>query len=113
MKMLVGRSFVEASDGGTIDIINPATGKVIDTVPAATKDDVSRAVETAIAGQKEWARRTVRERCTLLNNLANVVTERRLELGKILSAETGKPYLAEAVWEFDSVAYVIEGACEV
>jgi len=51
MKMLVGHSFVDASDGGTIDIINPATGKVIDTVPAATKEDVARAVETAIQGQ--------------------------------------------------------------
>jgi len=113
MKMLVGSSFVDASDGGTIDIINPATGKVIDTVPAATKEDVARAVETAIEGQKGWARRTVRERCALLKKLADVVSQRRLELGKVLSAETGKPYMAEAVWEFDSVAYVIEGACEV
>jgi acyl-CoA reductase-like NAD-dependent aldehyde dehydrogenase len=113
MKMLVGSFFVDASDGGTVDIINPATGAVIDTVPAATKEDVSRAIETAVEGQKEWARRTVRERCTLLKKLATLVTERRLELGKILSAETGKPYEAEAVWEFDSVAYVIEGACEV
>ena len=75
MKMLVGSSFVDASDGGTIDIINPATGKVIDTVPAATKEDVARAIETAIEGQKEWARRTVRERCTLLKKLVNIVIE--------------------------------------
>jgi acyl-CoA reductase-like NAD-dependent aldehyde dehydrogenase len=113
MKMLVGQSFVDASDGGTNDIVNPATGKVVDTVPEATKQDVARAIDTAIAGQKEWAKRPVRERCKLLRKFAEVVVERRLELGKILSLESGKPYLAEAVWEFDSVAYVFEGACEV
>lgn len=104
---------MDASNGATSDVINPATGKVIDTVPEATKEDVARAVDTAIAGQKEWARRPVRERCRLLRKFAEAVLERRLELGKILSEESGKPYMAEAVWEFDSVAYVFEGACEV
>ena len=36
-----------------------------------------------------------------------------MELGKILSRESGKPYIAESVWEFDSVAHVFNAACEV
>ena len=113
MKMLIGGKFTDASNGQTIDIVNPATGEVIDTVPAATADDVKRAIDLAVEGQAAWAALTVRERCSKLLKFAALVRERRLELGKILSAESGKPYMAEAVWEFDSVAYVIEGACEV
>lgn len=113
MKMLVGQTFCDASDKKTIDIINPATGKLIDTVPAATKEDVTRAVDTAVEGQKAWEALTVRQRTQKLKKFANLVMERRMELGKILAKEAGKPYLKEAVWELDSVAYVFEGSCEV
>ena len=44
---------------------------------------------------------------------AAIIKDRRLELGKLLSLESGKPYMAEAVWEFDSVAYILEASCEV
>ena len=113
MKMLIGGEWVAASDNATFDVVNPATGKVIDTMPSATKEDVDRAIALAVEGQKKWARLTLRDRTRMLKKFAALVMERRLELGKILSAETGKPYMAEAVWEFDSVAYVFEGACEV
>ena len=113
MKMLVGAGWADASDGKTMDIVNPATGTFIDTVPSATAEDVTRAVDTAVAAQPAWAALTVRERVARLRAFAESVLANRLELGKILSLESGKPYLAEAVWEFDSVAYVFEGACEV
>jgi acyl-CoA reductase-like NAD-dependent aldehyde dehydrogenase len=113
MKMLVGSGWMDAADGKTMDIINPATGSFIDTVPSASPADVTKAVDTALAAQPAWAALTVRERVGKLRRFAELVLEKRLELGKILSLESGKPYLAEAVWEFDSVAYVFEGACEV
>ncbi|EIJ6424398.1 hypothetical protein LJK50_004296 [Salmonella enterica subsp. enterica serovar Yoruba] len=37
MKMLIGENFVDASNGKTEEVINPATGKFIDTVPARPK----------------------------------------------------------------------------
>lgn len=113
MKMLVGSGWVDAADGRTMDIINPATGTFIDTVPSASPADVTKAIDTAAAAQPAWAELTVRERVEKLRRFADLVLEQRLNLGKILSLESGKPYLAEAVWEFDSVAYVFEGACEV
>lgn len=113
MKMLVGNEFTDASDGGVLNVVNPATGQVIDTVPAATREDVKRAVDTAAEGQKAWEAMTLRERTKRLKRFAELVMERRLELGEMLAKESGKPYMAEAVWEADSVAYVIEGSCEV
>ena len=44
---------------------------------------------------------------------AELVMERRLELGEMLAKESESLIWREAVWEADSVAYVIEGSCEV
>jgi len=113
MKMLVGNTFVDASDRKTQNVVNPATGQIIDTVPAATKEDVKKAIDTAVIGQAAWAKCTLRERTGMLQRFAEAVRERRLELGEMLAKESGKPLMKEAVWELDSVAYVFEGACEV
>ncbi|MFV0527448.1 MAG: aldehyde dehydrogenase family protein [Lachnospiraceae bacterium] len=113
MKMLIGGKQVDASNKATQEVVNPATGQVVDTVPMATHEDVTKAIDLAVGAQKAWAKLPVRERCKPLKKFAQMVLERRLELGKLLTSETGKPYMAEAVWEFDSVAYVFESACEV
>ena len=55
MKMLIGGREVDASNGVTYQNIEPATGDVIDTVPAATLKDVEEAISNAVKGQKEWA----------------------------------------------------------
>ena len=113
MKMLMNGCWTDSSDGKVQNVVNPATGAVIDTVPCATREDVTKAIDIAAEAQKPWAAIPVRERCKLLRKFAKNVVERRMELGEILTKETGKPYIAESVWEFDSVAYVFEGACEI
>lgn len=113
MKMIINGQKVDSSDGKTQDIVNPATLQVIDTVPSATAEDITKAVDGAVAAQEAWAALPVRERCAILRRFADLVMERRLELGEILAKEAGKPYMKEAVWEFDSVAYVYRGACDV
>jgi acyl-CoA reductase-like NAD-dependent aldehyde dehydrogenase len=113
MQMIIDGRKVNASDGATIEVVNPATGKVIDTVPSATKEDVKKAIDGAVAAQEAWAALPVRERCNILRKFADLVMERRLELGEILAKEAGKPYMKEAVWELDSVAYTYRGACDV
>ena len=45
MKMYIGGKPVDARNKAVMKIINPATGKVIDTVPNATPEDVDRAVK--------------------------------------------------------------------
>ena len=54
MKMLIGGKKVDARDGKTIDVINPATGEFIDTIPMATKEDCEEAVTRSKNGQKVW-----------------------------------------------------------
>ena len=103
----------DASDGATQNVVNPANGQVLDTVPKATREDVRRAVDGAVEAQPAWDAMPVRERCVILRRFADLVMERRLELGTMLAKESGKPLMQEAVWELDSVAYVYRGACDV
>ncbi|MDR1252612.1 MAG: aldehyde dehydrogenase family protein, partial [Treponema sp.] len=48
--MIIGGKAVDASDGAVIEVTNPANGKVIDTIPAATEADVKLAVAKAREG---------------------------------------------------------------
>ncbi len=113
MQMVINGRMADASGKETQEVVNPANGQVIDTVPAAAPEDVKRAVDGAVKAQEKWAALPVRERCAVLKKFANMVMERRLELGTLLAKEAGKPLMQEAVWELDSVAYVYRGACEV
>jgi acyl-CoA reductase-like NAD-dependent aldehyde dehydrogenase len=62
MKMLIGGQKVDAACGKTIDILNPATGEFIDTVPAATKEDIDRALDVAKIGFQKWKKTTLLQR---------------------------------------------------
>ncbi|MEG1661967.1 MAG: aldehyde dehydrogenase family protein, partial [Clostridiales bacterium] len=66
MHMIIDGKKTNAADGKVIKIINPATGEVIDTVPAATEADIILAVQKAKAGQKIWAQVPVHQKGTIL-----------------------------------------------
>jgi len=88
--MLIGGKAVGASSGETIEVLNPATGKVVDTVPAATAEDVARAVACAKAAQKEWNQVPVHARVEILYKFIDLVERDKEDLARTLSNETGK-----------------------
>ena len=45
MKSLVAGRWIDSSDGKVIEVINPATNELVDTVPSLTKEDTERAVK--------------------------------------------------------------------
>lgn len=91
MKSLIAGKWVDSSDGQVINVYNPATNELIDTVPSLTKEDVDRAVENAHVAQKNWAEKSVVERCKVLSKFAELVLRDTDMLAKLLSDETGKP----------------------
>ena len=93
-KNLVGGEFVDAADGGTEEIINPATGETIAEVPQGTAADVDRAVEAAKKAWPEWKETTPQERSELLLKLADLIDEHTDELAEIESRNVGKPIAA-------------------
>jgi 1-pyrroline dehydrogenase len=90
-KNLVGGEWVDAADGGTEEIINPATGETIAEVPKGTEADVDRAVEAAKKAWAEWRGVTPAERAELLLKLADLIDEHTEELAEIESRNVGKP----------------------
>ncbi|GAV95814.1 succinate-semialdehyde dehydrogenase [Corynebacterium glutamicum] len=93
--LLIGDSWVEASDGGTFDVENPATGETIATLASATSEDALAALDAACAVQAEWARTPARERSNILRRCFELVVERAEEFATLMTLEMGKP-LAEA-----------------
>lgn len=88
------------SSNETIDVINPATEEVVATTPAATNEQVQKALETARTAQKKWALLTGVERGRVLRRWADLVDQRRDEFAKLIATEVGKP-LKEAYGEVD------------
>jgi 1-pyrroline dehydrogenase len=92
MKMFVGGEFVEASDGGTMEVLNPSTGETIAEVPRGTEADVGRAVEAAKKALPDWLDKTPRDRMELLLKLADAIDEHADELAQLESQNVGKPH---------------------
>ncbi|MEO1986545.1 MAG: NAD-dependent succinate-semialdehyde dehydrogenase [Martelella sp.] len=85
----------KVTSGKTFDVVNPATGDVIATLPDCGKEEVEEAVAAAYEAQKAWAKKTGKERAQILRKLYDLMVENADDLAVILTAEMGKP-LAEA-----------------
>jgi len=90
-KNFVGGKWVEAVEGGTMEVLNPATGEPIAEVPSGTAADVDRAVEAAKQALPEWLDSTPGERAELLLKLADIIDANTDELAEIESRDVGKP----------------------
>lgn len=94
----------DAETGDTIDVINPATGKVIAKVADGSEKDAQDAIEAAGRAQKSWAATPPRERGEILRRAFELLIEKQDEIGAVMTAEMGKS-LTEAKGE---VAYGAE-----
>ena len=103
--------WVGADDGATIDVLNPATGRTIGTVPRAGAAETRRAIEAAAAAFTAWARRTAKERAAILRRWHDLMLSHQDDLATIMTAEQGKP-LAEARGEVAYAASFIEWFAE-
>jgi len=100
-------AWVDADDGAVNKITNPSTGETIAEVAKCGAKETERAVDAAERAQKDWARRTAKERSRLLRRFYDLMMENEEDLGRILTAEQGKP-LAEARGEIAYGAAFIE-----
>ena len=91
MKSLIGKEWRDAKDGKVIEVMNPATGELVDTVPSLSAEEVNEAVDYAEMAQKEWADVPVYQRCEIMMKFVKLVEDNKEELARLLSDETGKP----------------------
>ncbi|MBP1577720.1 MAG: aldehyde dehydrogenase [Oscillospiraceae bacterium] len=111
MNMIINGKAVGASDGAVIEVINPANGKVVDTVPAATEQDIIDAVAAAKAAQKIWAKVPVSEKAEIMMKFISLVERDKEDLAQTLSQETGKP-ITEARAEIANIPIAFKAFSE-
>ena len=103
----VAGEWVDADNGATYPVTNPARGDVIAEVADPSRAQVAEAIAKAEVAQKEWASWTGKERATVLRRWFDLMMEHQDDLGTILTAEQGKP-LTEAKGEIAYGASFIE-----
>ncbi len=89
--MIINNQWADALDNSVIQIVNPATGEVIDTVPNAGPEDVTVAVKAAKAAQRIWGATPLYQRIEVLQQFCARIEENQEDLARTLCAETGKP----------------------
>ena len=119
LQNFVGGEYVEASDGRSSDLVNPATGEAFGDAPISNGADVDRAFEVAGRAFESWRDSTPSERQLALLRLADAIEERAEELVRAESENTGKPYsltmeeeipaMADQIRFFAGAARVLEG----
>ncbi len=91
-RMYVGGAWVDAANGQTMQVTNPATGEALADLPDAGRDDVWRAVDAAAKAFKAWAALPALERAKPLRRVYELMTERRDDLARLVTEENGKPF---------------------
>ena len=107
----LGGRWCDADSGATFDVTNPATGETLGTVPYMGGAETRRAIEAAKNAWTDWRRQPAKERSALLRRWNDLMVANVDDLGKLMTAEQGKP-LAEAKGEVLYAASFIEWFAE-
>jgi succinate-semialdehyde dehydrogenase/glutarate-semialdehyde dehydrogenase len=107
MLMRIGGKETMGIDETWIEVKNPATGELIDRVPAGTKEDVTNAVDAAETAFDGWAKKPTRDRGMILYHAAGKVRDQYKDLARHLTIEQGKP-LKESMDEVRGFANILE-----
>jgi succinate-semialdehyde dehydrogenase / glutarate-semialdehyde dehydrogenase len=99
--------WVDADDGNTFEVIDPATGAAIAAVPRMGAAETRRAIAAAQRALPAWRATLARDRARILRRWADLMLERQEELAALLSTEQGKP-LAESRVEVAYAASFLE-----
>ena len=104
---LIGGKWVGADSGETIDVINPANGQRIGSVPKAGKAETRRAIEAAHEAFGEWRKTSAADRAKLMRKLHDAIMDNQEALAELLTLEQGKP-LKESMGEVGmSASYIL------
>ena len=92
-KQLIDGAWSDAANGGTWDVVNPASEEVIRAVPFGGREDCRAAIEAASRAFPAWARMTPYQRGSILSRTAQLLRERADEIGRLTVMESGKPFV--------------------
>lgn len=92
MKMLINGEWVSAASTEEIEVVNPATGELIDTVPRGKKEDIDRAVAFAKSGHQINRAIAAKDRSAFLVKAGNLLLQHIDDLRETMIGENGKSW---------------------
>ena len=103
-------------DATTLEVLNPATGRVLTTVADADPAVAMTALDAAAGAQASWAATEPRYRAELLRAAFELLVERAEEFATVMTLEMGKPLAesrAEVAYGAEFFRWFSEEACRV
>jgi len=103
-KLYIGGEWRDATGGGTLEVLDPATEEPICEVPDATPEDAMAALAAAVEAQPDWGASAPNDRAGILWKAFELLMERADELATLMTLEMGKPVAeskAEIVYAAD------------
>ena len=91
LQNFIDGEFVDAAEGATEEVTNPANGEVIAEMQLSTEEDVDRAVAAARRAFAGWSTTTPGERAAAIMKLADLLEEHAEEIADLEAADAGKP----------------------
>jgi len=107
----VNGQWLDAADGRTTVVNNPASGERLGTVPQLDGAATRRTIDAAAAAFPGWAAQTAKQRAVILRRWFDLMMANQADLAQLMTAEQGKP-LAEAAGEIAYAAAFVEWFAE-
>jgi aminomuconate-semialdehyde/2-hydroxymuconate-6-semialdehyde dehydrogenase len=102
----INGQYLDSKSGKTFDNINPATGEVLGKVSEGGKEEIDLAVAAARrALNGPWKKMTSHERIFVIRRIGDIILERKDELARLESLDTGKPYWLSSTVDIPRAAY--------
>src|SRR2546428_13319720 len=110
-RMFIDGEWVDSRKEETIEVVNPATERVIASVPKASREQAKAALEAAEDAQPKWEDLAPLQRASFLFKTAQLIRRDKERLARLLTSEQGKP-LFEARAEIEGAASNFEDYAE-
>ncbi len=109
--LLIDNVWRPAEKGGTIPVLDPATGETLNTVAKATTEDLDAALASAAKGFAVWRKTSAYNRYKIMRKAADILRERADYIAWLMTREQGKP-VKEAKMETLAGADIIDWFAE-
>ncbi|EMC94401.1 hypothetical protein BAUCODRAFT_73540 [Baudoinia panamericana UAMH 10762] len=107
----INGKWVGAKSGKTFEVFDPASGKLIGTMPEMNKEDTEEAIKAAAAALPGFRKLTARERSRMLRKWYQLMMDNADDLARLITWENGKP-MADAKGEVSYAAGFFEWFAE-
>ena len=91
LQNFIGGEFIAPISNNYLDNFNPATNERLNRIPNSNAKDVALAVERANQASSDWQKLTLTDRIEWLDKIANAMEEKKGEIARLESLDTGKP----------------------